>query len=91
MNLSVIDLTDLTSIIIASYHGGTTNENEILKLLKRCRETESKQPSLILASVNYSDIENQYASTVKLQKHGVKTVYKKTIEPAYAEELCSLV
>lgn len=91
MNLSVIDLTDLTSIIIASYHGGTTNENEILKLLKRCRETESKQPSLILASVNYSDIENQYASTVKLQKHGVKTVYKKTIETAYAEELCSLV
>lgn len=91
MNLSVIDLTDLTSIIIASYHGGTTNENEILKLLKRCRETESKQQSLILASVNYSDIENQYASTVNLEKHDVKIIYKKTIETAYAEELCSLV
>lgn len=91
MNLSVIDLTDLTSIIIASYHGGTTNENEVSKLLKRCRETESRQPSIILASVNYSETENQYASTVNLQKYGVKTVYKKTIETAYAEELCSLV
>ena len=91
MNLSVIDLTDLTSIIIASYHGGTTNENEILELLKRCRETEPKQPSIILASVNYSETENQYASTVNLQKHGVKIVCKKNIETAYAEELCSLV
>lgn len=88
MDLSLIDLTDITSIIITAYHGGTTNENEILKLLKRCN---NKNIDLLLASVNYSDKENLYASTVNLQNHGVKIIYKKTIETAYAEELCSLL
>lgn len=86
MNLSLIDLTDVTSIIITSYHGGTTNENEILKLLEHCNNI-----NILLASVNCPEKENQYASTVKLQKHGVKIIYKKTIETAYAEELCSLI
>lgn len=88
MNLSLIDLTDVTSIIITAYHGGTTNENEMLKLLKRCN---NKNIDLLLASVNYSDKEKLYASTVNLQKNGMKIIYKKTIETAYAEELCSLI
>lgn len=92
MNLSMIDLTDVTSIIITSYHGGTTNEKEILKLLKRCKKRDSvSSPFISLASVNYPEKEKQYASTVNLQKHGIKIIYKKTIETAYAEELCSLI
>lgn len=92
MNLSLIDLTDVTSIIITSYHGGTANEKEILKLLKKCKGTDKvSSPLISLASVNYHEKEKLYASTVNLQKHGVKIIYKKTIETAYAEELCSLI
>lgn len=96
MDLSVIDLTNITSIIITAYHGGTTNEKELLKLIKRLSKNDAKlnslqNISLSLASVNYLEKENQYASTVKLQEHGVKTIYKKTIETAYAEKLCSLM
>lgn len=92
MNLSLIDLTCITSLIITAYHGGTTNENEVLKLLEKCKNSDaSTSTSVSLASVNYIDKENQYASTVSLQKYGVKIIYKKTIETAYAEELCSLI
>lgn len=92
MDLSLIDLTGITSIIITAYHGGTTNEKEIIKLSERCRKKYSGNPPLIsLGSVNYNEKEKQYASTVNLQKHGIKIIYKKTIETAYAEELCSLL
>ena len=95
MDLSVIDLTNVTSLIITSYHGGTTNEKELLKLMERlnkkddARLSQMQNVSLSLASANYLETENQYASTVKLQKQGVRIIYKKTIETAYAEELCS--
>ncbi len=89
MDLSIIDLTNVTSIIITAYHGGTTAEKELFKLLERLNLYQNI--SLSLASVNYLDKENQYASTVRLQEHGVKIIYKKTIETAYAEELCSLI
>lgn len=97
MDLSVIDLTSVTSIIITSYHGGTTNEKEVLKLIERLQKKDmtalnpNQNISLSLASVNCLENENKYSSTVKLQKHGVKLIYKKTIETAYAEELCSLI
>ena len=85
MDLTVIDLHKVSSVIITAYHGGTTNEKELIRLMKR------GLVNISLASVNYYDKENQYASTVNLQKHGVKIIYKKTIETAYAEELCSLI
>lgn len=85
MDLSVIDLQKVSSVIITAYHGGTTNQKEIIKLLER------GSPKILLASVNCLENENQYSSTVNLQKHGVKIIYKKTIETAYAEELCSLM
>ena len=85
MDLTVIDLHKVSSVIITAYHGGTTNEKELIRLL------ENGSPKILLASVNYLENENQYASTVKLQKLGVEIIYKKTIETAYAEELCSLI
>lgn len=85
MKLSCIDLTNVTSLIITAYHGGTTNENELIRLLN------NGGIQIILASVNYSDKANQYASTVRLKELGMKIIYKKTIETAYAEELCSLI
>ena len=85
MDLSVIDLNKVSSVIITAYHGGTTNQKELIKLLER------GSPKILLASVNYLENKNQYASTVNLQKHGVKIIYKKTIETVYAEELCSLI
>ncbi len=85
MDLSVIDLNKVSTVIITAYHGGTTNEKELIKLIER------GSPKILLASVNYLDNENQYASTVRLQKHEVEVIYKKTIETAYAEELCSQI
>ena len=85
MDLSVIDLHKVSSVIITAYHGGTTNEKELIRML------ENGSPKILLASVNYLENENQYASTVKLQNLGVEIIYKKTIETAYAEELCSLI
>ncbi len=91
MDFSLIDLKKVTSVIIKAYHGGTTNESEILKLLSRLKSYGASAPSLMLASVNYPDKEKQYSSTVRLENQGVKIVYKKTLETVYAEELCSLV
>lgn len=85
MNLSVIDFTEITTVIITAYHGGTTNEKELINLIER------GSPKILLASVNYLDNENQYASTVKLKKHGVNIICKKTVETVYAEELCSQI
>ena len=85
MDLSVIDLHKVSSVIITAISRGTTNEKELIRML------ENGSPKILLASVNYLENENQYASTVKLQNLGVEIIYKKTIETAYAEELCSLI
>lgn len=71
MDLSVIDLNNVSSVIISAYHGGTTNQKKIIRLLERGKI------KIILASANYLKSEKQYASTVNLQKHGMKIVYKK--------------
>lgn len=85
MDLSVIDFSNISTVIVTAYHGGTTNEKELIDLVER------SSIKVLLASVNYNENENKYASTVRLQKHGVKIIYKKTVETAYAEELCSLI
>ncbi len=85
MDLSVIDFSNISTVIVTAYHGGTTNEKELIDLVER------SSIKVLLASVNYNENENKYASTVRLQNHGVKIIYKKTVETAYAEELCSLI
>ena len=85
MDLSFIDFSNISTVIITAYHGGTTNEKEIIDLVAR------SSIKVLLASVIYNENENSYASTVRLQNHGVKIIYKKTVETAYAEELCSLI